>query len=108
MNENKSQPLRANLLRLPVAIAKNAAVVGRIDQHSFCHGRQQEFWPWKKVADDGLQVPVGNPSPRFERNEAVKNRFDGGKSGLDWGVVLGHENRGSGKRRSLAIWDRTG
>ena len=52
-----------------MAMAEHAAGIGGIDFNSFGDGGQAKRGPGKKVADDGLQMAVGEPGMGFEGSE---------------------------------------
>ena len=69
VHQHRGEPRGALRLRLPMAMAENAAGVGGIDFDGFGDGRQAKRGPGKKVADDGLQMAVREPGMGFERGE---------------------------------------
>ena len=54
VHQHRSEPRSALRLRLPVAVAEDAAGIGGIDFDGFSDGGQAKRRPGKKVADDGL------------------------------------------------------
>jgi len=61
--------MSANLLRLPVAVAKDAACVYGIDLYGFSDCGDSKFGAGKEISDDGLQVAVDEPRMWIERGE---------------------------------------
>lgn len=86
MNQHCSEPCGADRFGLPMAMAKDAAAIGRIDFDRFGDGGQAKLGPGKVVADDGLQVAILEPWMRLKRGEPggdLRGRLSGRSSGND-------------------------
>jgi len=83
VNEDEGELGGADVRRLPVAMAEDAAAVGRIDFHLFGDGVERKWRPRKKVADDGLEVTAAEAAARLEGSEPggqrQRERVGGGK-----------------------------
>ena len=83
MHQNRGEPRRAHRLRLPMAMAKNAARVGGIDFDGFGDGGEAKGGTGKKVAGDGLQVAADEPRVGLKRGEP-RRKFCRRLATMDW------------------------
>jgi len=84
VHQHGGEPRGALRLRLPVAMAENAAGIGGIDFNGFSDRGQAKRRPGKKVADDGLQMAVGEPEMGFEGSEPGGNFRRRASQGTAW------------------------
>ena len=102
VHQHRGETRSALRFRLPMAMAENAAGVGGIDFDGFSDSGQAKRGTGKKVADDGLQMAVGEPGMGLEGSEPGGNSagarelsgtaLDGTSEGIDkpsHSIVLG-------------------
>lgn len=76
MHEHSRKARRASRLRLPMAMTKHATMVCGIDFDGLSDGRKTKGWARKKIADNSLQMAVGEPGMRLKRAEPGWNLPD--------------------------------
>ena len=69
VHQHRGEPRSALRFRLPVAVTEDATGISGIDFDGLSDAGKAKRRPGKKVADDGLQVTVGEPGMGFEGRE---------------------------------------